>query len=200
MRTLQITKRWFLVFAAVAQCLVGCDNEREFRWEEEVVLSSGETLVLQRVVRLDRTSAPGNPFKFEWGWREFFFVVTEGPPDVRGATYKAPMIPIVIDRDPETRAIVVIGIPISCPVYKLHQPDRGSLYLAFKISGDNAQQQSPIPEWAWDRVANILEPSWDESPPPRVTAAQAQELNRTKGRGDPSYFQIQKAPPFNCER
>jgi ferric-dicitrate binding protein FerR (iron transport regulator) len=74
--------KWLLAAAIVGGVMYACRGEKTYDWEEEVVLSSGERLVLERSVRLERISAPFNPFKSEWAWRESTIVVRDGPADL----------------------------------------------------------------------------------------------------------------------
>jgi hypothetical protein len=175
-----------------------CSSDKTFRWEEEVVLSTGEQLTLDRTVRLERISAPFNPLKSEWAWRGSTFTVRDGPADVKGARYSAPLLPMLLERDPLTKKLVIVSKPVYCFDYKAYAPDQGWVYLAFALSGDEPMQQVRIPDWAWERRSNLLKPNSDEAPPGRVTPAFASEFNRTKSRGEPWYFQIWRNPPANC--
>lgn len=178
--------------------LYACRGEKTYRWEEEVVLSSGERLVLERSVRLEKISAPFNPFQTNWAWRESAFTVTEGPADVKGARYEAWLLPMLIERDVGSRQFVVIGIPVNCDAYKAHSPDRGWVYLAFRLVPGQQMQQTPIPDWAWGRRLNLLMPNEDKPPPGRVAAEFADRFNREESRGESDYFVVRSDTPVHC--
>lgn len=188
--------RLLLAFAAFV-LLSGC-SDKTYRWDEEMVLSSGERLMLGRSVRVERISAPFNPFKKEWAWRESTIVVKDGPADLKGVRYEARLLPLLIERDPTTRRLIAVGIPVSCDDAAGFTLRRGERYLAFELGIDLPMRQVPIPEFAWERRTNLLQPNDDEAPPPNVTPAYADQFNRTQSRGEHGYFQILRSNPYTC--
>lgn len=188
--------RLLLAFAAFV-LLSGC-SEKTYRWDEEVVLSSGERLMLGRSVRVERISAAFNPFKKEWAWRESTIVVKDGPADLKGVRYEARLLPLLIERDPTTRRLIAVGIPVTCDVAESFKLRQGELYVAFELGIDLPMRQVPIPEFAWERRTNLLQPNDDEAPPPNVTPAYADQFNRTQSRGERVYFQILRSHPYSC--
>lgn len=190
--------KWLLLAAVVAGLMYACRGEKTHHWQEEVVVSTGERLLLERSVRLERIGAPFNPFKSEWAWRESTIVVREGPADVRGARYEARLLPMLIERDPSTKQWIVVGIPVSCSVYQSFKPDIGLLYLAFELKPGHDKRQVPIPEWAWERRLNLLMPNGNKPPPRHVTPDFADRFNREESGGELDYFQIRRETPVNC--
>ena len=185
----------------VLSLLSACSSEKTYHWEEEVVISTGERLTLDRTLRFEKISAPFNPFKSEWAWGGSTFVVREGPADVKNARYDASLVPMLLDRDPMTRNLIVVGIPVTCVVYKTFEPDQGWLYLAFRLSANQQMRQVRIPDWAWERRLNLLKPNLDNAPPAHVSPAFTNEFNRNISRGEPSYFQVRRISPLpTCER
>ena len=191
--------RWAVAAAAVAVLVYACDDDRVYRWQEEVVLSTGERLLLERSVRLQRGGAPFNPFETAWYWRESVLQVRQGPADLVGGRYEARLLPMLVERDPATRRLVVVATPVSCAAYGAYRPDRGWTYLAFALSPNAPMQQIPIPDWAWGRRLNVLKPNRDESPPRRVTPQFAERFNRERSRGERDYFEVMREVPHNCE-
>jgi len=190
--------KWLLLGAVVAGLMYACRGEKTYRWEEEVVLGSGERLLLDRSIRLERISAPFNPFQTSWAWRESTIVVREGPPDVKGARYEAWLLPMLIERDQGREGLVVVGIPVNCDAYKAYRPDRGWLYLAFHLQSGQPTQQVPIPDWAWGRRLNLLKPNSDKAPPRRVNPDFTGRFNREESRGEINYFEIRSITPTHC--
>ena len=191
--------RWLVAAGLVAVLVYACDDDRVYRWREEVVLSTGERLLLARSVRLQRGGAPFNPFETAWYWRESVVEVREGPADLVGGRYEARLLPMLIERDPATRRLVVVATPVSCTAYREYRPDRGGVYLAFALSPGAPMQQVPIPDWAWGRRLNVLMPNEDESPPRQVTPQFAERFNRERSRGGPWYFELMRQVPHDCE-
>ena len=188
--------RLLLAFAAFV-VLSGC-SEKTYRWDEEMVLSSGERLMLGRSVRVERISAPFNPFKTGWAWRESTIVVKDGPADLKGVRYEARLLPLLIERDPTTRRLIAVGIPVSCDDAAGFTLRQGELYVAFELGIDLPMRQVPIPEFAWERRTNLLQPNDDEAPPRNVTPDYADQFNRTQSRGERVYFQILRSHPYSC--
>ena len=188
--------RLLLAYAAFV-VLSGC-SEKTYRWDEEMVLSSGERLMLGRSVRVERISAPFNPFKTGWAWRESTIVVKDGPADLKGVRYEARLLPLLIERDPTTRRLIAVGIPVSCDDAAGFTLRQGERYLAFELGIDLPMRQVPIPEFAWERRTNLLQPNDDEAPPRNVTPDYADQFNRTQSRGERVYFQILRSHPYSC--
>lgn len=189
---------WLLIAAVVAGLMYACQGEKTYYWEEEVVLSSGEQLLLDRSVRLERISAPFNPFKSEWAWRESTIVVRDGPADVKGARYEARLLPMLLERDPSTKQWIVVGISVYCDDRVPFSPEPGQRYFAFALEPAQPMQQVRLPEWAWERRSNLLKPNSDKPPPRHVTADFADRFNRDESRGEIQYFEIKRSAKSNC--
>lgn len=188
--------RLLLAFATLV-VLSGC-SEKTYRWDEEMVLSSGERLMLDRLVRVERISAPFNPFKTGWAWRESTIVVKDGPADLKGIRYEARLLPLLIERDPTTRPLIAVGIPVTCDVAESFKLRQGELYVAFELGIDLPMRQVPIPEFAWERRTNLLQLNHDEAPSRNVTPDYVDQFNRTQSRGARGYFQILRSNPHTC--
>ncbi len=72
-------RRAWLGAMCASLLLAACSNEKVFRWEEEVVLSSGETLLLDRTARYRRSGEPYNPLRSGWATEDSTIVVQGGP-------------------------------------------------------------------------------------------------------------------------
>jgi hypothetical protein len=190
--------KWLLVASVVAGLMYACRGEKTHHWQEEVVASSGERLLLERSVRLERIGAPFNPFKSEWAWRESTIVVRDGPADVKGARYEARLLPMLIERDPSTKQWIVVGISVYCDDRVPFNPVPGQRYFAFVLARAQPMQQVRLPEWAWERRLNLLMPNENKSPPRHVTPDFADRFNREESRGEIQYFEIRRSAKSNC--
>ena len=190
--------KWLIVAAAVAGLLYACRGERTWHWEEEVVTGAGERLLLDRSVRLERISAPFNPFQSAWAWRESTLTVRDGPADVKGARYEARLLPMLIERDAKTKQWIVVGISVYCDDRVPFKPETGQRYFAFALRPAQPMQQVSIPEWAWERRSNLLKPNSDKPPPRHVTPDFTDRFNREESRGEVQYFEIKRSVKSNC--
>lgn len=177
-------------------CLTACGN-KTYSWREQVVLSTGERLILGRSVHLERASGAFNPFKSEWFWREWTITLLEGPTDLQGMRYEARVLPMLVERDPSSKELTVVGITFYCDDRLALNPHPGQRYFAFAFrSGGMAQV--PVPEWAWGRSSNLLKPNADESPPREVHPGLADQFNRNESRGEAHYLRIDRSVTSNC--
>lgn len=150
--------RWLVAAGLVAVLVYACDDDRVYRWREEVVLSTGERLLLARSVRLQRGGAPFNPFETAWYWRESVVEVREGPADLVGGRYEARLLPMLVERDPATRRLVVVAINVYCDDRLPYKPEAGQRYFAFVLQAGSVMQPIAVPDWAWGRRLNVLKP------------------------------------------
>ena len=189
--------RWLGVMC-VSLLVMACSKEKVFRWEEEVVLSSGETLLLDRTTRYRRSGEPYNPLQQTWAREDSSIVVLNGVGDLVGARYalKDWIDPVVLDRDPQTRALVMVGTAWNCDWVKKYEGKAKSLYVAFHLRPDAEAEAIAIPDWAWGRPRNLYKPYFEIEPPKRVTPADAERHNKTEARGAPEFFRIDPTIKF----
>ncbi|UCG97419.1 MAG: hypothetical protein JSW31_17980 [Burkholderiales bacterium] len=190
---------WLGVLLA-ALLLAACAREKVFRWEEEVVLSTGETLVLERTTRYRRSGEPYNPLRAGWAPEDSGIAVRAGAPDLIGASYAAPdwIEPVVVDRDPHTRDLVMVGTAWNCDWVRKYAGKAKGLYVAFRLRPGVEAEAIPMPDWAWGRTRNLYLTYFEIEPPKWVTPAQAERHNKTDARGAPEYFRIDPTIRF-CE-
>ena len=191
--------RWLVAAGLVAVLVYACDDDRVYRWREEVVLSTGERLLLARSVRLQRGGAPFNPFETAWYWRESVVEVREGPADLVGGRYEARLLPMLVERERPGGALLVVAISIYCRDRAGDGGPQDIPYRAYRLQPKGPMQQVPIPDWAWGRRLNVLMPNEDESPPRQVTPQFAERFNRERSRGGPWYFELMRQVPHDCE-
>jgi len=190
-------RRWLallIVAGAVASVLYACRGEKVFRWEEEVVLSTGEALLLQRSTRYRRSGEPYNPLRVGWAREDSNIVVRAGPADLLGArfTLKDWIDPVVLDRDPHTRELIMVGTAWNCDWVRPYAGKARSLYVAFRLRPGAEAEAVVLPDWAWGRTRNLYKMYFEIEPPKRVTPAEAERHNRTEARGHRIFFVIDR--------
>lgn len=192
------TGLWLAALASLL--LAACAKEKVFRWEEEVVLSTGETLLLERTTRYRRSGEPYNPLQAGWAPEDSAIVVRTGPADLVGATYAVRdwIEPVVLDRDPQTRALLMVGTAWNCDWVRQYAGKAKGLYVAFRLRPGAEAEAIVLPDWAWGRTRNLYLSYFEIEPPKRVTPAEAERHNKTEARGAPEYFRIDPTIKF-CE-
>jgi hypothetical protein len=184
---------WLIVLLA-ALLVTACARERVFRWEEEVVLSTGETLVLDRTTRYRRSGEPYNPLRSGWAPEDSGIAVRSGAPDLIGAGYAVRdwIEPVVLDRDPQTRGLVMVGTAWNCDWVRKYAGKARGLYVAFLLRPGAEAEAIPVPDWAWGRKRNLYLTQFEIEPPKRVTPAEAERHNKTEAQGDKRFFMIDR--------
>lgn len=174
------------------------NHERVFRWEEEFVLDSGERLLLERTVRFRRSGEPGNPMIIGWAREDSTISVKEGPADLIGATYalKDWIDPVVLERDPSSRALVMVGTAWNCDWVKRFGAKSRSLYVAFRLRPGAEAEAIDFPEWTWGKERKLYKMYFYIEPPAHVTPAEAERHNKKGARGAPEFFRIDRTIKF----
>lgn len=172
--------------------LTACAREKVFRWEEEVVLSTSETLVLDRTTRYRRSGEPYNPLRTGWAREDSSIVVVSGPQDLVGARYalKDWIDPVVLDRDPHTRELIMVGTAWNCDWVRAYAGKARGLYVAFRLRPGAEADAIVLPDWAWGRTRNLYVTYFEIEPPKRVTPAETERHNKTDARGARRFFMI----------
>lgn len=191
--------RW-LGLLCVSLLITACAREKVFRWEEEVVLSSGETLILERTTRYRRSGEPYNPLQTSWAPEDSKILVRAGAPDLIGASYAVRdwIEPVVLDRDPKTRDLIMVGTAWNCDWVRQYAGKAKGLYVAFRLRPGDEAEPIVLPDWAWGRTRNLYLTYFEIEPPKRVTPAETERHNKADARGAPEYFGIDPTIKF-CE-
>lgn len=125
-------------------------GERDIKWTETVPLSSGGTVNVRRVqsveVTLTSEGRSGDLAKMA--------KVTSDSDPPAFPPWQAPMLPILIDRDPDTGAWVLIATMYSCNVWGRNGQPKPP-YWGFRVV-DGQWRRADIPEAFWDRPANLF--------------------------------------------
>ena len=186
--------RLWLIALLAALLVTACAREKVFRWEEEVVLSTGETLVLERTTRYRRSGEPYNPLRSSWAPEDSGIAVRSGAADLIGAGYAVRdwIEPVVLDRDPQTRGLVMVGTAWNCDWVRKYAGKARGLYVAFLLRPGVQAEAIPVPDWAWGRKRNLYLTQFEIEPPKRVTPAEAERHNKTEAQGDKRFFMIDR--------
>ena len=104
------------VVLVVALALAGCrgetikawtqDNVNDLRWREVVRLASGEEIAVYRHVRFRQSGGVGMPLSAPI-YEDASLEIVPTPPGY--VTWRGPIIPILLDRDPDNGEWIVIG-------------------------------------------------------------------------------------------
>ena len=184
--------RLWLIALLAALLVTACAREKVFRWEEEVVLSTGETLVLERTTRYRRSGEPYNPLQTSWAREDSSIAILRGSQDLVGARYslKDWIDPVVLDRDPQTRDLVMVGTAWNCDWVRKYAGKAKGLYVAFRLRPGVEAEAVPVPDWAWGRTRNLYKMYFEIKPPKRVTPVEAERHNKIDARGHRRFFMV----------
>lgn len=153
------------VVAFPVACAPG-DKTKTVKWQEEVKLSTGEVIVLERETRF---KGGGEPFQ---GAADLMTIRFRYPPESkevvewRTVRYGAelhftPEYPLVLDVDPKTRALYIItragGITGACNEYWRYRYDNG------------AWHDDMLPETFETRPSNLVLGADEINIPPQIT-------------------------------
>ena len=199
----QATRRLFLtgVLMLPLSNARATNHERIFRWDEEFVLDTGEKLLLERSLRFRRSGEPYNPMIIGWAQEDSTIVVREGPTDLVGARYtlKNWIDPVMLERDPTTRELVMVGTAWNCDLAERFGDQRRGLYIAFRMRADAEAEAMDFPNWAWGKQRKLYKIFVEIPPPARVTPAEAVRHNKTDARGAKRFFLIDPShKPSGC--
>ena len=196
----QAPRRLFLTGLLMLPLTNACatNHERIFRWEEEFVLDTGENLLLERTVRFRRSGEPYNPMILGWAREDSTIVLKEGPGDLIGARYtlKDWIDPVVLERDPSSRALVMVGTAWNCDWVKRFGNKHRSIYIAFRLQPSMEAEAIDFPDWAWGKQRKLYKMYFEIAPPARVMPAEAEQHNKSVARGAPEFFRIDRTIKF----
>jgi hypothetical protein len=143
---------WIILGLAALFCF-GCDfspRSVELTWNEPVQVANGETVQVQRHVTMFHERQLGGGSSAP--------IYNSSTIDLVGAaefpTWNAPMVPIVLDRDPGTGEWIVVAGIDGCSFWARNGRPRPP-YWAFRLRGGEWYRDS-VPESFIGRPANLL--------------------------------------------
>jgi hypothetical protein len=144
-----------LLILLLAPFSAGCDEMRshaELRWTEPVTLDSGEVVRVRRHVEMWHHRALGGGFSSARQYRTSSIEPDDS--SARFPTWDAPMVPIVLDKDPATDEWIVVASGDGCSIWARNGRPRPP-YWAFRLR-DGRWYRDAIPESFFGRPANLL--------------------------------------------
>ena len=151
------TKRKSLITCAIAAImqLTGC--AKNVQWEEEVLLNTGETIVVAKEVRYTIKGQPGNPL--DLGYLPDFEETTSFKYGGRAYTYKGKAGLMVLAISPE-KVPVLLALPGGGGWYKYNVFPRCAkpYYVQFvpDVTGQHWTWPDQIELWTYNLPANLL--------------------------------------------
>lgn len=135
--------------------IAGCDEMRshaDLRWTESVTLASGETVRIQRHVDMWHHRALGGGFSSAPQHKTSSIELAEGGD--AASIWDAPMVPIVLDKDPATNEWIVVAGSDGCDIWVRNGRPRPP-YWAFRLR-DGKWYRDAIPKSFLERPANLF--------------------------------------------
>ena len=134
---------WLIFPVTVLIALVTACGNRQIEWKEEVKLKSGEVVVVKRTAKSKRIGEIGGP----GGWENEGMTVQiiqpikpDNPP-----SWNAKFVPLVFDRDPDTKEWFVVATFYSCTSwYELGRPRLP--HTEFRLTNGQWRQQPLSPD------------------------------------------------------
>ena len=190
-----LAKRGLVLITALGVFgLVGCGGPTERRWTEEVLLDDGRTVVVERSVAFNETSA--------WGGDAYNAVETEATlaftGDLAGLpVWSAPLMALLLYRD-QTRGgqWVIVATTTSCHVWNL-RGEPPSLYWEYRL-GPQGWQEVMLSPTSIGRKTNLLFSYQQKLGTRHITAADraARESDTRIAR---RFVDIQGTQQVNCQ-
>ncbi len=174
--------------------LAGCDWFNGTRkWEEEVRLSDGRTIVVAVKVKYQTLSeiggGSGRVRRRTW----LSIKPGQGLPE---AEWSEDLAAVLLDIDPATKELVLVATIILCQQWEPWGKPRPA-YIEFRLRDGRWQRQLPFTEALFDRPVNLLQ-SWDKPyRSPFVTLREKSELDGDMGIAD-NFKRIERKYGTSC--
>lgn len=167
--------------SAILLPLGGCDwFNGTSKWEEEVRLLDGQTIVVAVKVNYKTISEIGGPSGKVQRRTWLQIKPGQGLPDT---VWSEDLAPVLLDIDPATKELFLVATIMLCQQWEPWGKPRPA-YIEFRLRGGRWQRQLPFTEALFGRPVNLLQ-SWDK--PYRsafVTLREKSELDSDMGIAD----------------
>ncbi len=175
---------WFCLIAMAMFTLSGCYRSVDFK--EDVRLSSGKTIEIERKVHLDR-SCEG--LSCGWAFKRSEIIMH----DMQNITWSQKLNPILLD-DNEGRYFLVATV-VGCDDPEFGRPD--PRYVQFELT-NNGWQRTKVKPYIFGRHANLLlAPNWYTGEPKTIDVPTKEMRNSIAGVR--SYMKVlSPITPSNC--
>lgn len=121
------------------------------QWKEQVVLAGGAKIEIERFVRFHWQQPWAGP-RSEDETQDAWLRSTLNPPAF--PIWQAPMVPLVLDRDPGSGEWLLVATMSHCRVWALNGQPKPP-YWAFRVE-NGRWMRTAMPEEIWGRPANLL--------------------------------------------
>lgn len=168
----------------------GCTNS--IKWDEEVLLQSGEVLKVRR----EALTQPFGQIGGSGGWENMGMTLTVISPDLpdKPVIWRARFVPMILDRDPKTREWFIVATFYSCTSwYELGRPKLP--YTQFRLQNGQWIQQ-PLGEEFIGRQSNLLTDIRSSGEPDHSIASK--EAVMSNGKIVTSYVKVVAKWQTNC--
>jgi hypothetical protein len=139
-----------VALAVISSC--GLRSHADLRWTEPVALQSGGTVQIRRHVELWHHRALGGGFSSAKQFKTSSIEFADGGGKI--PIWDAPMVPIVLDKDPATNEWIVVAGSDGCDMWVRNGRPRPP-YWAFRLRNGQWYRDA-IPESFLGRSANLL--------------------------------------------
>jgi hypothetical protein len=128
-----------LTMLMLAPTLGACASVKTVEWTEDVKLSDGRTIVVQRANDYRRVMDAGAGFQRGWLFQKSLFAGELPPPIQRSMSWEGTLIPLVLDFDAAKHLYFVGVLGTSHSQFEWKVP-RGEFHVAFRWMNDGWQQ------------------------------------------------------------
>lgn len=176
----------------------GMGNHADLRWNEPVTLASGDTVNIRRHVEMWHDRALGGGFSSVPVYRTSSIeLIGSG---ARFPVWSAPMVPIVLDKDPAAGEWIVIAGADGCDFWSRNGRPRPP-YWAFRLR-DGQWYRDAIPEAFHRRVANLFVEFdvADESDALNEHIKERKQSQATNPKHSEQYSSVNVAYEKGCDR
>jgi hypothetical protein len=137
-----------------AAALIGCAADKHLQFTEQVLLASGEVLIVNRDVKSSPLGEIGGPGGWEAKYMSLEIVGPKNSDNPPRWESEAGLVPIVFDRDPVTKEWTLLATFYTCDAwYGLGKPKLP--YAEFHTQGGSWQRRELSPQWI-GHTANLL--------------------------------------------
>jgi len=173
--------------------LIACGGPTTRHWTEDVLLDDGSTVVVERSVAFNETSA--------WGGDAYNAVETEATlaftGDLAGLpVWSEPLMALLLYRDPTTHEWVIVATTTSCDVWNL-RGEPPTLYWEYRL-GPTGWQEVPLSASSIGRKANLLHRYQKKLGTSHITVAD-REKRQSDTRIARRFVVIQGTQQVNCQ-
>ena len=121
-----------------------CSSERQFQWTEDVKLSDGQMIVVQRSEEYRRVMDVGAGFQRGWLFQKAGISAELPAPISRKVVWEGSLSPLVLDIQPDSAVYLVCNVITGASQIEWKVPDN-EFYVVFRLT-DKGWQRVPLSE------------------------------------------------------